>query len=159
MARPIDRRLDRVEDARTAATRRSVEEVDTRLATARAKVAIGAVVRRALLRAGVDPTRAPRLSLADEAAALLAAAGETPSEPDETAPLLLFDPTRPPTPFETRILALAECFTDGSQPDFAAASFAELFAWSLVRLSAETERDGAPRRPSPPPLAAPFYTA
>jgi hypothetical protein len=44
----------------------------------RAEAAIGAVIRSALARAGVDATQATRLSLADEAAAALAPLPDTP---------------------------------------------------------------------------------
>ena len=153
MPRPIERRLDRVEGIRTAGARRAAEEAEERLALARAEVAVGAVVRRALLRAGIDPVCATRLRQADEAGALLAAYGEetpAPSESDVAGLPLPFDPTRPPDPFEARILALAEDFADGSQPDFGKASFAQLFAWSLVELSAGGQADTAPPSCDPP---------
>jgi hypothetical protein len=147
MPRTIERRLDRIEGRLTAGPKRAAEEMKERLALARAKVAVGAVVRRALLRAGIDPACARRLRQADKAAALLAAHGEeapAPSESDVAGLRLPFDPTRPPDPFEARILALAEDFADGSRPDFGKASFAQLFAWSLVELSAEGQADTAP---------------
>jgi hypothetical protein len=140
MLRPIDRRLDRAEGARAAQPNRAALEAQERLALARTKVAIGAVVRQAMLRAGIDPARARCLVQADEAAALLAASGEAPAAADErdrSGLPLPFDPSRPPNPFEARILRLAQRFLDGEQPNFSQTSFAELFAWSIVELSSE----------------------
>jgi hypothetical protein len=39
--------------------------------------------------------------------------------------------------FARKILALARDFAGGQPPDFANASFAELFAWSLAQPAAE----------------------
>ncbi len=96
----------------------------------RAEAAIGAVIRDALARAGVNPAHAARLGLADEAAAELAAL------PDMLASRRAASGrASDPDPFEARILALVRGFADGHPPDFAGASFAELFAWSLARSS------------------------
>jgi hypothetical protein len=40
-------------------------------------------------------------------------------------------------PFKAKILALARGFAGGPPPDFAKASFAELYAWSLAQPPAE----------------------
>jgi hypothetical protein len=81
MSRPLDTRLDRVEGQRTAA---AAEHGAPAIRPAlRAEAAMGAVIRSALARAGVDVASAPRLA-------------------------------------------------GGQPPDFANASFAELFAWSLA---------------------------
>jgi hypothetical protein len=157
MQRPIDARLDRVQGRRAAAAGRSAEAVESAHAVARAEVAIGAVIRAAMLQAGVDPACARRLALADEAAAELAAAGvapgSRPAEPPE-APAV-FDPARPPDRFEAKMLALAETFADGRRPDFAKASFAELFAWSLLQPAAEPGASVAPSPPDPTMIADP----
>jgi hypothetical protein len=84
MLRPIDRRLDRAEGARAAQPNRAAVEAQERLALARTKVAIGAVVRQAMLRAGIDPARARCLVKVDEAAALLAASGRSASRSGRT---------------------------------------------------------------------------
>ena len=109
----------------------------------RAKTAMGAIIRDALAQAGVDPARAPRLRLADEAALALAALPDPPVPPPAAAvPDVGPDPD--PDPFAAKMLALAQRFADGGPPDFAAASFAELFAWSLARKSGGSP----PARPS-----------
>ncbi len=113
----------------------------------RAKTAMGAIIRDALAQAGVDPARAPRLRLADEAALALAALPDPPVPPGAAAvPELGPDPD----PFAAKMLALAQRFADGGPPDFAAASFAELFAWSLARKSGAVvpKFDGARLSPS-----------
>lgn len=106
----------------------------------RAEVAMGTVIRNALARAGVDAAQATRLCLADEAAAALAALPDTPElqrddgeEPAATEPR---NRTRG-ADFELKILAMARGFADAPPPDFANASFAELFAWSLAQPPAE----------------------
>jgi hypothetical protein len=48
------------------------------------------------------------------------------------APLANADDSPRPDDFESKILAMARRFAGGQPPDFANASFAELFAWSLA---------------------------
>src|SRR5438445_10420106 len=75
MPRPLDTRLDRVEGQRIAA---AAEHGAAAIRPAlRAKAAMGAVIRNALTRAGVDAAGAIRLSFADEAAAPLVATPDT----------------------------------------------------------------------------------
>jgi enoyl-CoA hydratase/carnithine racemase len=97
---------------------------------------MGTVIRGALSRAGVDAAQATRLSLADEAAAALA---DTPElERADGSPAGGEAQGRAPADdFSPKILALARGFADGPPPDFAKASFAELYAWSLAQPSAE----------------------
>ncbi len=67
MSRPLDNRLDRVEGRRMAA---GGEPGSAAIRpTLRAEAAMGAVIRSALARAGVDAAVANRLCLADEATA------------------------------------------------------------------------------------------
>jgi hypothetical protein len=97
-----------------------------------AAAAMGALIRNALERAGVDAATATRLSFAEEAAAPFAAnpdTAEVPSEDASGAPLANADTQA--DDFETKILAIARRFTGGQRPDFANSSFAELLAWSL----------------------------
>ena len=67
MSRPLDTRIDRVEGRRMAA---DAEPGSAAIRpTLRAEAAMGAVIRSALARAGVDAAGATRLCFADEAAA------------------------------------------------------------------------------------------
>ena len=98
---------------------------------------MGSVIRGALARAGVDAAQATRLCLADEAAAALIALSDTPEleRADCNSPVAGEARDRAPADdgFNTRILALARGFANAPPPDFAKASFAELFAWSLAQ--------------------------
>ncbi len=108
--------------------------------TLHAEAAMGAVVRTALARAGVDAAGATRLCFADEAAAPLVATPDTAElqrEDANGAPLANADDRAGADDFESKILAMARRFAGGQMPDFANASFAELFAWSLAQPAAE----------------------
>src|SRR4029077_10033768 len=78
MRRPLDVRLDREEGRRGAAASEQDAAAMRRRCIWRAEAAMGAVIRSALARAGVDAAGATRLCLADQAAAALAALPETP---------------------------------------------------------------------------------
>src|SRR5260370_9249975 len=136
MPRPLDTRLDREEGRRTtgAAEQRSATIRQRRIW--RAEAAIGAVIRSVLARAGVDAAQATRLCLADEAAVALAALTGTPelqrADGNSPAPAEAEDGARGDA-FKPKILALAQGFADAPPPDFAKASFAELFAWALAQ--------------------------
>jgi hypothetical protein len=138
MSRPLDTRLGRVEGQRTAA---AAEPGAAAIRPAlRAKAAMAAVIRSALARAGVDAAEATRLAFADEAAAPPAVIPDTAKSQREDAngiPLAIADDRSRPDDFESKILAMARRFAGGQPPDFANASFAELFAWSLVQPAAE----------------------
>jgi hypothetical protein len=132
MRRPLDVRLDREEGRRGAAAAEQDSAAMRRRCIWRAEAAMGAVIRSALARAGVDAAGATRLCLADEAAAALAALPETPelqrADADDRARADAFKP---------KILALTRGLAGAPPPDFANASFAELFAWSLAQQPAE----------------------
>jgi hypothetical protein len=134
MPRPLDTRLDRVEGQRTAA---AAEHGGAAIRPAlRAKAAMGAVIRGALARAGVDAAEATRLAFADEAAApppVIPDKAELQREDANGIPLANADDSPRPDDFESKILAMARRFAGGQPLDFANASFAELFAWSLAR--------------------------
>ena len=135
---PLDTRIDRVEGRRMAA---AAEPGSAAIRpTLHAEAAMGAVVRSALARAGVDAAGATRLCVADEAAASLVAIPDTPelqrADGNGAAAANTNDRTRADT-FAPKILAQARGFADGQPPDFANASFAELFAWSLAQPGAE----------------------
>ena len=140
MPRPLDTRLDREEERRTAGAAEQGSAAIRRRHIWRAEAAIAAVIRPALARAGIDVARVTRLCLAEEAAAALAALPDTPELQRADGGLLEAaeapDRARADA-FTTKILALAQGFAKGPPPDFANASFAELFAWSLAQQAAE----------------------
>ncbi len=133
MPLPLYTRLDRVEGQRIAA---AAEPGSAAIRPAlRAEAAMGAVIRSALARAGVDPAEATRLAFAEEAVAPPAVISDTAESQRECAngiPLANADDSPRPDDFESKILAMARRFAGGQPPDFANASFAELFAWSLA---------------------------
>jgi hypothetical protein len=140
MSRPLDTRLDREEGRRTAAVAEQGFGAIRRRHIWRAEAAMGAAIRPALARAGVDAAQATRLCLADEAAAALVALSDTPElERADGSPAVGEAQGRAPADdgFNTKILALARGFANAPPPDFAKASFAELFAWSLAQPPAE----------------------
>ncbi len=137
MSRPLDTRIDRVEGRRMAA---DAEPGSAAIRpTLRAEAAMGAVIRSALARAGVDAASATRLSFADEPAAPLVATPDTELQREDAngAPLANADDSPRADDFESKILALARRFAGGQRPDFANSSFAELLAWSLAQPAAE----------------------
>lgn len=78
MPRPLDTRLDREEGRRTAdAAERGLAAIRRRHIW-RAEAKIGAVIRSALARAGIDAAQATRLCVADQAAAALAEISDAP---------------------------------------------------------------------------------
>ena len=139
MTSPLDTRLDRVEGRRTAATAKEGTATIRRRHIWRAEAAMGTAIRRALARAGVDAAQATRLCLADEAAAALVALSDTPElERADGGPAVGEARGRAPADdFKPKIMALAQGFVGGPPPDFARASFAELYAWSLAQPPAE----------------------
>jgi hypothetical protein len=140
MTRPLDTRLDRVEGRRIAAAAEQDSAATRRRCIWRTEAAMGAVIRSALARAGVDAAGATRLCLADEAAAALAALPETPelqrTNADDAAAADAHDRARTDA-LKPKILALTRGLAGAPPPDFANASFAELFAWSLAQQPAE----------------------
>ena len=136
MARPLDTRLDRVEGRRMAAATERGSGAISRRRIWRAEVAMGAVIRSALARAGVDAAGATRLCLADEAAAAIVAIPDTPELQRADGSGAAAPNTNDRAPVDAlapKILAQARGFAGGQPPDFAKASFAELFAWSLAQ--------------------------
>ena len=133
MPRPLDTRLDRVEGLRIAA---AAEHGAAAIRPAlRAEAAMGAVIRSALARAGVDAAAATRLAFAEEAVTPPAATPDTAESQREDAnsiPLANADDRPRADDFESKILVMARGYAGGQRPDFANASFAELFAWSLA---------------------------
>jgi len=108
--------------------------------TLRAEAAMGAVIRSALARAGVDAAEATRLAFAEQGAApppVIPDKAELQREDANGAPLANSSDRAGADDFEPRILVMARRFAGGQPPDFANASFAELFAWSLAQPAAE----------------------
>ena len=136
MPRPLDTRLDRQEGRRTAGATEQVSAAIRRRHLWRAEAAMGRVIRDALARAGVDAALATRLCLADQAAASLAALPDTPelqhADDDGPAAGEAWGRARGDV-FTLKILAMARSFAGAPPPDFANASFAELYAWSLAQ--------------------------
>jgi hypothetical protein len=100
---------------------------------------MGAVIRNALARAGVDAAEVTRLCVADEAAAALVAIPDTPELQRADGSGAAAPNTNDRAPVDAlapKILAQARGFAGGHPPDFANASFAELFAWSLAQPAA-----------------------
>jgi hypothetical protein len=136
MSRPLDTRLDRQEGRRTADAAKEGSAAIRRRHIWRAEAAIGMVIRTALARAGIDAAQATRLCVADQAAAALAPISDTPElqRVDGGSPVAGEGRDRGRgDPFKAKILALARGFAGGPPPDFAKASFAELYAWSLAQ--------------------------
>ena len=87
--------------------------------TLRAEAAMGAVIRSALARAGVDAAAATRLAFAEEAAAPPAAIPDTAESQREDAngrPLANADDSPRADDFESKILVMARRFAGGSRP-------------------------------------------
>jgi hypothetical protein len=92
----------------------------------RAEAVMGAVIRSALARAGVDAAAATRLCLADEAAASLVAIPDAPELQRADGNGAAAPNTNDQAPVDAlapKILAQARGFADGQPPDFANASF------------------------------------
>jgi len=136
MARPLDTRLDRVEARKMAAAAERGSDAIRSRRIWRAEAAMGAVMARA----GVDAVRATRLCLADEAAAALGVLPDTPelqrADDSDAEAVNAHDRARADA-FTPKILEMTSRFAEGKPPDFANASFAELFAWSLTQPAAE----------------------
>jgi hypothetical protein len=141
--------------ARLAA--RSTAADDTaawRIATLRARVKLGMVLRQALGQLGIDPAAVAMLQIADEAAQELAVTADYADGLDAgVLPPVAGDPCDDASvaTFEARIDASVQRYRDEPGIDFAQTSLAEALAWCLARLenssppeAAETtEEDGA----------------
>jgi hypothetical protein len=138
MSRPLETRLGRVEAKKTMIADAHASAAIRKRRIWRAQATMGAVIRGALDRTGVDAARATRLSLANEAAAALASLPDLPkSQCVDDSNAALMNDSEAVDPFALKIQAMTKCFADGKPPDFDRASFAELFAWSLAQPAAE----------------------
>ena len=101
---------------------------------------MGAVILNALAGAGCDPAQATRLCLADQAAEALIALPDTPKLQHADINGLAAPEAQNQEQgdaFADKILSLARGFAGAPPPDFANASFAELFAWSIAQPTKE----------------------
>lgn len=153
MTRPLDARLGRVEERRQAAGAANNAAAARQRRLWRAEAAIGGVIREALAASGVDPASVACLALADQAQAALAAIPDTADLERADREVL------PPVPmpdragadaFVAKIAAMARAAAGAPPPDFARASFAELFAWSLAQSAGQT-RSSTAAMPWPTP--------
>lgn len=95
-------------------------------------VTICATIRFALERADIDPAGVPAMRLCAEAEADFALLGADPPPPTAD-PAAIAKAEQGAAVFWTKIDALARQYVDGSAPDFARASAAELYAWALLQ--------------------------
>jgi hypothetical protein len=133
--RPLDTRLARVEDRRAAAATETSVGAARQRRLLRAEAAIGSLVHEALARRGVDPAAVARLKLADDAAAALAALSDTPElarADREALPPVTARERASADVFAAKIIGMTRGFAAAPPPDFASASLAEFFAWSLA---------------------------
>jgi hypothetical protein len=139
-------RLARVEAAEAARARALAEPEAEDRSLLRARAAMGALIREALLRAGADSATCRALRLADEAQAELAAIPDTPALRRADRRLLgASSDGRTAEAFDAKIADLVRRYRDGlDTPDFATGSMACLFAWSVALLS--DKRGGLARR-------------
>jgi len=138
MPRPLETRLGRVEAKKTMIAAEHASAAIREHRIWRTLAAMGAVIRGALDRAGVDAASPTRLCLADEAAAALVALPDMPrSQCAGNNGVALMNDREAVGAFALKIEAMTGRFADGEPPDFARASFAELFAWSLAQPAAE----------------------
>jgi hypothetical protein len=139
--RRLDDRLARVEAARAARAKATVRPGAEHRSALRAKAAIGAVIREALLLTGVDLQTCRALGLAQEAQAELAAIPDTPALRRADKRLLggsAGDRSNPAADaFEAKVSDLVHRYRAGlGTPDFPTESMACVFAWSLAMLQA-----------------------
>ena len=117
-----------------------------RIATLRARVKLGMVLRRALVQLEIDPATVAMLQVADEAARELAVTVDGAGGLDAGAPPPVADDPcddASVAAIEARIGGSVQRYRDEPGIDFAQASLAEALAWCLARLDH-----------SPPPEAA-----
>jgi len=99
--------------------------------TLRAWVAVCALVEKKLVQSRIDLASARALGLGEIAAARLAAMGDAAKSPKLVEEFAARDPDGLAGQFAARLGDMVQRFGDGSAPDIANASAAELFAWCL----------------------------
>ena len=128
MRRVFDGRLARLAAERT----RFASTTGLDRCTLRAWNTVCDLVREALVQAGVDPENATALQLG-RMAGFMTDIAETPELRRLEQELAIGDHDGLAGIFAVKIRDIARRFRDGHEPDFASASLAELFAWSLAR--------------------------
>jgi hypothetical protein len=116
------------------------------IATLRARVKLGMVLREALVQLGIDPATVAMLQIADEAARELAVTADGAERLDAYAlPPVADDPcdNASAAAFESRIDASVQRYRDEPGIDFAQASLAEALAWCLARLENSSPPEAA----------------
>jgi len=128
--------MPRVRDARLARLAAESTRLDSTSGldhcTPRPWNAVCAIVRNALLQAGIDPACVAALRLGEPAADMSELADERELHRLEEE-LAAGDHDGLAGVFAARIGDIARCFRDGHEPDFSSASLAELLAWCLWR--------------------------
>jgi hypothetical protein len=149
------RRARDAQMARLAARSAATDDAASRhIATLRARVKIGMVLRQALGELGIDPATVAMLRIADEAALELAVTADGAAGPDPGMPQPMAgdrSDSAAAAAFAARIEASLRGYRDGQGIDFAQASLAEALAWCLARLEnssppetvGTSEKDGA----------------
>jgi hypothetical protein len=139
--RPLDARLGRVEGRRAAANAETSSGEARQRRLWRTKAAIGSLIREVLECRGIDPAGIPRLALADEATAALAAIPDLPElqrADRETLPPAQGQGRAHADAFNAKITAMTQAAA-AALPDLANASFAQLFAWALAVSAGATD--------------------
>jgi hypothetical protein len=119
------------------------------IATLRARVKLGMVLREALVQLGIDPATVAMLQIADEAARELAMTADGAEGLDAGAPPpVADDPCDKPSAamFEARMDGSVQRYRDKPAIDFAQASLAEALAWCLARLENSAQLEAAGTR-------------
>jgi hypothetical protein len=119
------------------------------IATLRARVKLGIVLRQALVQLGIDPATVAMLRIADEAAQELAVTADSAERLDAGAlPPVADDPcdNASAAAIEARIDASVQRYRDEPGIDFVQASLAEALAWCLARLENSSPPEAAGTR-------------
>jgi len=131
MKRGLKHRLSQAEVAASATDWADREQARHRHGL-RASVKVSAFIRERFLQMGLDPALATSLRRGDESAAKLAAIPDSETLEMADNEITRADPTGELSQFRSKMKQMAARFHDGSQPDFAKASPAELLAYCIA---------------------------
>jgi hypothetical protein len=144
------RRAREAQMARLAARSTAADDAAAwRIATLRARVKVGMVLREALAQLEIDPATVKMLQIADEATRELAETADSVEGLDAGAlPPVADDQCDDDSAaaFEARIDGSVERYRDEPGIDFAQASLAEALAWCLARLENSSPPEAAGTR-------------
>ena len=131
--RDLERRLARAEEAASATNWADWSAAHYRKQL-RTRVTVCNLIRERFLSVRLDPALAAGLRLGDEAAAELAAIPDSDAlrTADEAITRTRESNSEARPSFEAKIERMAEHYLDGSQPDFAKASVAQLLAFCVA---------------------------